>query len=257
MDGEVAMNHRQYVSSVTHTGGRMAAMVLTKVCGGDEQLAGYLWTVIRVKVLGRQGDLYETCLPAEKQEALLRCLESARDVPGDVVECGVFRGGGALLMALALQQARSSKCIHAFDSFEGLPEHMPADMLNDGTVHYTKGVFAGTSLRLVQAKLCLFGVSQRVKLYKGFFENTCPQVFKRDERFSLVLIDCDQYRGTKFCLEYFYDRVNAGGMIVVDDYFIPIDHDTPGVKAAADEFVQDRPEHLEHLALSMYGFRKL
>lgn len=90
-----------------------------------------------------------------------------------------------------------------------------------------------------------------------YFEDTIPKVLAGKGQFALILIDCDQYAGTKFCLEYFYGRMSRGGMILIDDYFTPVGQDIVGVKVAVDEFLEDKPEKLEQLALSLYGFRKV
>jgi hypothetical protein len=225
----------------------------------DNHLTYFRLKWLAHKVLGYQADLMESCLPPEKLQALLSCLQNTMDIPGDIIECGVYRAGNTLLMADALRSSGSAKTIHGFDSFEGMPEALSQDALPTGEIVYQQGVLACTSLAMVREKMKVLGHQDRVIFHKGFFQDTMPGVISADSRFSFVLIDCDQYAGTKFCLELLYDKVNPGGMILIDDYFVPGNHDTPGVKIAVDEFLQGKPEagRIEHLALSLYGFDKI
>lgn len=211
------------------------------------------------KFIGYQADLVESCLPPEKVQALLSCLQNTMEVLGDVIECGVYRAGNTLLMADALRSSGSAKIIHGFDSFEGMPEAQSQDALPSGEIVYQQGVLAHTSLAVGREKMKVFGHQDRVIFHQGFFQDVMPGAISADSRFSFVIIDCDQYAGTKFCLEFLYDKVNPGGMILIDDYFLAENIDTPGVKIAVDEFLKGKPEaeRLEPLALSLYGFKKL
>jgi O-methyltransferase len=210
------------------------------------------------KLFGYKTDLVESCFQPEKRQALLYYLNNSMEIPGDIIECGVYRAGVTLIMADALRSSRSSKIIHGFDSFEGMPEALNQDALPTGKIVYHRGVLSTTSLALVMEKIKVFGHQERVTFYQGFFQDVMPRVISDDARFSLVLIDCDQYAGAKFCLEFLYNKVNPGGMILIDDYFLSQKFDTPGVKIAVDEFLVSKPEadKLEHLALSLYGFKK-
>src|SRR5262249_58217181 len=53
------------------------------------------------------------------------------DVPGDFVECGVWRGGSVMTMALALQRLGATRRIHCFDTFEGMPPPTGADVRHE------------------------------------------------------------------------------------------------------------------------------
>lgn len=232
---------------------------LSKLTNQDFQSMHFRLKWFAYKLFCYKTDLVESCLQPEKRQVLLYCLQNTKDIPGDIIECGVYRAGITLVMADALRSSGSSKIIHGFDSFEGMPEAVIQDALPTGQIVYHQGVLSTTSLALVKEKKKVFGHQDRVVFHKGFFQDTMPGVISPDSRFSFVLIDCDQYAGTKFCLEFLYDRVNPGGMILIDDYFVPENLDTPGVKIAVDEFLQGKSEAglLGQLALSLYGFKKL
>lgn len=180
-------------------------------------------------------------------------------IEGDIAECGVYRAGGTMLLAHILKDHNSGKHIYAFDSFDGMPEETDFDRKKDGTVSYKKGVLSSTSLEYVKAKAKHYKVSNYITFVKGYFEDTLSKTIKPDHKFCVVIIDPDQYAGTKYCLEFFYDKIIEGGHILIDDYDIEDQDkvDTPGVKIATDEFLTDKKEKLSHLADSMYYFKKV
>jgi len=203
--------------------------------------------------------IYQTCYSIPKRNALLKIFrETVLTVSGDVAECGCLAAGGAILMAELLKEAALHKHIYAFDTFEGMPEPTEKDKMTDGTIHYVKGVLSGPSLELAEAKANYFKVLSWITFTKGLFQDTLSNVIKDSNRFCFVVIDPDQYEGTKYCLHFFYDKVETGGVIVLDDYDIPDKDrlDTPGVKIAAEEFLTGKPEKPVHLAESMYYFVK-
>jgi O-methyltransferase len=211
------------------------------------------------KLLHWPVDLVESCLPLEKQRGLLGCIEQVKNIEGDIVECGVYRGGGTILIADELRAQHSTKRILAFDSFEGMPDAMDEDAMSNGRKVYVAGVLSTTSLDLVRDKVRRFGHADRVTFYKGYFQDSIPRAIASNDRVSLALIDCDQYAGTKYCLDYLYDKVTPGGMMLLDDYEGPGEVDTPGVKRAVSEFLQGKPErgHMVPLGGTLYGMVKM
>jgi hypothetical protein len=231
---------------------------LSNLSKQDNQLMYFRLKWFANQTIGYKTDLVESCMQPEKRQALLNCVMDTMEIEGDIIECGVFRAGVTLVMADALRSSGSAKIIHGFDSFEGMPEALNQDALPTGQIVYHQGVLSQTSLAMVMQKMKVFGHQDRVIFHKGFFQDSMPGVIMADSRLSFVLVDCDQYAGTKYCLEFLYNKVNPGGMILIDDYFLPENLDTPGVKIAVDEFLRGKPEadHLEALALSLYGFKK-
>jgi hypothetical protein len=116
------------------------------------------------------------------------------------------------------------------------------------------GGFGATSYELVTNKVARFGLSSTVKLVKGYFRDTLPQYSNR--RLSLVHLDCDIYQSYKECLEFFYPRLNPGGLVLFDEYNDP---PWPGCNKAVDEFLADKPERLLEIETDNYQkwyFRK-
>jgi O-methyltransferase len=158
---------------------------------------------------------------------LFQFVKRASELPGDVAEVGVYRGGTAKLMALTLG-SRVPKTLHLFDTFEGMPS-------TDASVdHHRQGDFADTSLEAVQHQLKGCG---DVRFYKGFFPDTSGPI--ESSRFCLVHIDADIYKSVKDSCTFFYPRLEIGGIMVFDDYgFVSC----PGARKAVDEFFVDKPE---------------
>jgi len=164
------------------------------------------------------------------------------NIPGDFVECGVWMGGSAGLMAVALKRFENHelRMLHLFDSFEGLPA--PSD--KDGKKaagYWTNSANSEllTSQRCVAstATVCSLlherlGFSEkRVFIHKGWFQDTLPCLGTQPQCIAVLRLDGDWYESTKICLEHLYARVSRGGVILLDDYYC-----WEGCRKATDEF---------------------
>ncbi len=150
-------------------------------------------------------------------------VKSTLKVPGDIAEVGVYRGGSAKIICLV----KGDKTLHLFDTFEGLPKVEDIDMVWP----FYEGKFAA-SIESVQAYLA---EEKNVFFYKGLFPDTSGPI--EDKKFSMVNFDVDTYESTKKCLEFFYERMNPGGIMLSHDYIT-----APGVKKAFDDFFEERRE---------------
>jgi O-methyltransferase len=175
---------------------------------------------------------------------LIHMLEQTRGVPGDIAECGVFRGASLVPMALYARQTGLAKRFYGFDSFEGFAHSVTVDRELGGTHPEWKnpGVMSNTSYETVAAKVRRFAL-ENVELAKGYFDQTFPRF--AGHTFSFVHLDCDAYQAYRECLEFFYPRLSPGGAILFDEYNDP---PWPGCNKAVDEFLAGRPERLEFIA---------
>ena len=203
--------------------------------------------------------LPESCWQPEKLDFVKAAVADTERLNGDICELGVFQGGGTLRMAKILRILESGRKIWALDSFQGFPSVDEKDRMTDGSFHAKPGAFTNTSRLEIEKLARLYGVDSWIHLVEGRFDETAPRVFSDDISFSLVVSDCDLYEGTKFCLEFFYDRLITGGYFILDDYGVPVGQgpDTyPGVRRAADEYLRNKPESPIHAAHSMWYFVK-
>jgi O-methyltransferase len=165
----------------------------------------------------------------------LRLAEKAREVPGCVVECGVWRGGMSAGLCRILGQDRH---YYLFDSFEGLPPAKRIDGLraleyqrNKTSPYYHDNCtappdFARSAMKLVGAN--------QVTLVPGLFNHTLP-AFELHEPIALLRLDGDWYDSTIECLRHLFDRVARNGMIIIDDYYT-----WDGCARAVHDFLSER-----------------
>lgn len=164
-------------------------------------------------------------------------LESVRHIEGDIVECGVSIGHGALLFVLLSDYLGVPRTYYGFDSFEGFPEPVAKDMTTPIT---GRGFWANppeTVLRVLRdGRLSEQTIRDRVRLVKGLFGETLPTY---EGTIALLHLDCDLYESYKVALEFLYDKVATGGIIMFDEYADPR---WPGARTAIDEFFSNKRE---------------
>lgn len=165
----------------------------------------------------------KTLVSSDRCYVLWTLLRQALHLPGDIWECGVYKGGTAAMMAAVLRDsARPDKKLFLFDTFQGMPE---TDAKKD---LHRQGDFRDTSIEAVRAyvgndDLCVFR--------PGFI----PDTFKDLESATIAFahIDLDIYKSILDCLNFVWPRLSFGGFLVFDDYGFP---SCPGARAAVDEF---------------------
>jgi len=162
---------------------------------------------------------------------LFQLARRTSQIPGDLAECGVDTGGSAHLLALVLErQAISTKKLHFFDTFAGMPKtSIPS------RDYHSPGDFADTSVDFVKNRLrsydsfCIYHV--------GLMPDTFSEV-EDVKKFSFVHVDVDIFPSVLACCEYFYPRLSRGGVMVFDDYgFYPYRH---SVRATIDNFFANK-----------------
>ena len=151
-------------------------------------------------------------------------------IPGDFVECGVYRGGSAALVAQVATRSRFQRNAWLFDVFQGMP---PATSLDGPDAVNWVGNLR-SSPEKVGRLLRRVGVDMdRVHIVPGLFQDTFPTVHLK--QIAFLNIDADWYESVKLCLEKFYDAVAPGGFVSFDDYGA-----WPGCRLAVDEFFERR-----------------
>lgn len=149
-------------------------------------------------------------------------------IQGDIVECGVWNGGTAGVMASASRQ--SNRHFWLFDSFQGFPKPTEKDFPGDSI---SEGEWQGNPFSVLNLFRKLSIDLSRVHIVPGWFKDTLPS--RAVNSIALLHIDADLYESVKCCLENMYERVVPGGFVVLDDYGF-----WPGCRRAVDEFLNDR-----------------
>jgi O-methyltransferase len=176
-------------------------------------------------------------LTAESMIGLMRMnqLHESLDVirneqiPGDIVETGIWRGGAIIFAASYLSVYNmSDRKVFGCDSFEGLPEPDPKFPIDSNDIHSTID-FLRVSLPEVEHNLKKYLVdTDKVKLVKGWFEQTLPTL--PVSKISILRLDGDMYSSTMDALKALYAKVSVGGIVIIDDYCLD------GAKIAIHDF---------------------
>lgn len=154
-----------------------------------------------------------TMCTREALESLLQLSEYLleKKIQGDVVECGVCNGGTAALLGSVI--GLQSRRLWLYDSFEGMPETTEEDGA-EAVEWVGKCVGSESSVKEVLRKC---GVPETQTLIrKGWFENTFTAPLP--ERVALIHIDADWHSSVTLCLDTFYDRIEPGGVVILDDF---------------------------------------
>lgn len=169
------------------------------------------------------------------------------NVPGAIVECGVWRGGSMHAIARTLAaEGVTDRDLYLFDTFTGMTEPTEKDVRTDGrvaadmlaTASKTKWIWAVASREDVEDGLRKLSYPwERFHLVEGPVEETIPQ--QAPDTIALLRLDTDWYESTRHELEHLYDRLVSGGVLIIDDY-----GSWQGSKQATDEFLAGLKEPL-------------
>ena len=145
------------------------------------------------------------------------------NVPGDFIEAGVWRGGASIFMRGVLKvHGVTDRVVWAADSFEGLPapdaEQFPLEAkVQSGPVMQKLYHNLAAGLEVVKRNFAAYGLlDDQVKFLKGWFKDTLPTA--PTGPLSLIRLDGDFYESTRDGLDSLYDRLSAGGYVIIDDY---------------------------------------
>jgi len=186
-----------------------------------------------------------TMTSAERIFALRESVEYivANSVPGDIVECGVWRGGSMMVVARTLVElGATDRFLNLFDTFEGMSEPTAADRtLSDNT----SAELMMREKEEKNEKWCYCPVddvkknvfstgynANQVRFIKGRVEETLPE--HAPAKIALLRLDTDWYESTYHELVHLYPRLSVGGVLIIDDY-----GHWSGAKKAVDQYFAD------------------
>ena len=173
------------------------------------------------------------------------------DVPGAIVDIGVYRGASAFTWAKLCEifcPTDVRKRVYGFDSFAGFPSLAPEDGAVDERQDVRVGGYAaGASIEeeLLLARDAMnqdrhFPHLERLEFVKGDLARTVPEFAAaqgRGLRIALLNLDADLYSPTRVALEHFVPMMAPGGIIVLDEYAVTT---FPGESTAVDEYFVER-----------------
>jgi len=161
----------------------------------------------------------ETMIGLKRLENLKMCIRTVIEdnVPGDLIETGVWRGGAVIFMRGALlAYGDEDRVVWAADSFEGLPSPSAAYAADaDSELHTVRHFEVG--VETVKANFAKYGLlDDRVKFIKGWFSESLPGA--PIERISVLRLDGDMYESQMDALKNLYPKLSPGGFCIIDDY---------------------------------------
>jgi O-methyltransferase len=205
----------------------------------DDELAGIIRAVRPYTMTG-----------PDKLHALISAVRyvARHRIPGDIVECGVWRGGSMHAVARTLDLSGDhTRDLYLYDTFEGMTEPTDKDLRFDGKSAAVQLATQDREKSMVWAYASLEDVtegfadvpypSERIHFVKGPVEETIPGTLP--EQIAILRLDTDWYESTAHELKHMYDRLVPGGVLMLDDYGW-----WQGSRLATDEFLERTGEKL-------------
>ena len=184
-----------------------------------------------------------TMTSLERLYGLIKAVDYIEDnqIKGDVVECGVWRGGSTMAAAFRLlAKGTSDRDLWLYDTFEGMPAPTENDFskrsgmaqktFDETKLSETSSDWCHSPIEMVQDHLSQTNYpAERLHYVKGMVEDTIPA--QLPGQIALLRLDTDWYESTKHELEHLYSLLVPGGVLIIDDY-----GHWEGCRKAVDEF---------------------
>ena len=175
------------------------------------------------------------------------------NVPGDIVECGVFKGISLIrfLTYRSILENNYSRKVYGFDSFGKFPSAENPDD-KEFIKKWENSVGDGISKNELN-KILLEKKFENFELIKGDVHNTIPNFIKDKDstKIALLHLDMDVYEPTKYVINELFEKMSSNGIILIDDYVT-----VEGATRATDEFLKSKKglkiQKLTHYEVPLY-----
>jgi hypothetical protein len=201
-------------------------------------------------------DIIKKCKPftmtsEERLYAMHKAIEYIvkNNIAGDIVECGVWRGGSTMCALLSLMKLqKTNHQIFLYDTFEGMsePSEKDADLLGKGAKQLLNQsekttediMWCYAPIEDVKKNIESTGYpSQQVNYIKGKVEETIPQTMPGE--IAILRLDTDWYESTYHELKYLFPKLVKGGVLIIDDY-----GHWQGAREAVDQYFKENNIHM-------------
>lgn len=197
----------------------------------------------QIEIVASVRDL--TMTSPERVLALCNAVEYVLQsgISGDLVECGVWRGGSMAAAAKTLvNNGATDRSLWMYDTYDGMSEpteqdvdlrgQMAEDLMNEQDRNDSTSVWCCSPFEQVKTTMAQTGYpDERVKFVEGKVEDTLPVT--APDKIALLRLDTDWYESTRCELEYLFPRLVPGGVLIIDDY-----GHWEGCRRAVDEYFQ-------------------
>ncbi len=169
-----------------------------------------------------------TMTSVERLTTLIQATEYIVEnrIEGDVAECGVWRGGSMMAVALTLKQmGDTTRNLFLYDTFTGMSAPSERDTRFDGVPaeellresEQNASIWCYASMDDVRRNLLTTGYPEsKIHFVKGRIEETVPCTLP--DRLCLLRLDTDWYESTMHELTYLYPKLVEHGVLIIDDY---------------------------------------
>lgn len=180
-------------------------------------------------------------------ERLYAFIEATRyitkhNIPGSIVECGVWKGGAVMSSLLTLRDLHvSDREVFLYDTFEGMPAPGQEDQKFDGEKigedFAARQLGAGSTWcrgEMDEVRTNILSTAynpERIHFVKGKVEDTIPDTLP--EQIAILRLDTDWYESTRHELQHLFPRLVPGGVLIIDDY-----GHWAGARQAVDEYFE-------------------
>ena len=189
---------------------------------------------VKTRVNGRDWPpTAHTMIGLKRLDNLQFCVEEAlrNNIPGDLIETGVWRGGACIFMRAILKAyGVTDRRVWVADSFAGLPAGKPEEYPADTKSQLHRYEALAISLETVQSNFRKYGLlDDQVRFLQGWFHESLPKA--PIERLAVARLDGDMYESTLVALDALYHKLSPGGFVIIDDYGA-----VPGCRKAVHDF---------------------
>lgn len=163
------------------------------------------------------------------------------NIPGDIVECGVWKGGSSMLTASTLSKMGNiEKHIYLYDTYEGMAEPTGKDIETGSNAmvwktwkhHQKENLNKWCYVPLEEVKVNMFSTEypqDKLVFIKGKVEDTIPKIIP--DKISILRLDTDWFESTYHELQHMFPRLSKYGVLIIDDYGF-----WKGVREATDKY---------------------
>lgn len=184
-------------------------------------------------------ELFSKCTPysmtsKERMYALFEAVKyvETHKIEGDIVECGVWKGGSSMMAAFSLKK-NSDRHLYLYDTYEGMNEPTEADknmIGEDAKNTWDNRDKCESGLEEVKSHLKLTNYDlTKIHFVVGKVEDTIPNIIPK--KIAILRLDTDWYESTKHELIHLFPLLQSGGVLIIDDYGHWV-----GAKKAVDEY---------------------
>lgn len=204
------------------------------------------------KSFTHENDFYLSCQPLRVAKLLAHyeLYKMVENVPGSIIECGVFKGTSLLRFAMFRELLSNSwsKKVVGFDTFGKFPEtEFEEDKAKRQNFVDNAGEESISKEQLLKV-LDNKQINYNIELVEGDVLNTIPDYLQNnpETKISLLNLDTDIYEPAVKILEELYPRINPGGVLVIDDYGV-----FSGETKAVDEYFAGRKVSIQKFPFCM------